>query len=111
MVRSQPTQIKGKQRTLLQQDGSIWYPREQGSCPSLHLYRLPVHPRLPNLQGGVSERSFEDRIVGVPNLHTDVSECFLHKLAYGMHFSGCENEVLWFLLLEDPPHSLDVITS
>ena len=54
---------------------------------------------------------WEESNVDVPNLHVDMSECPLYKLAYGMHFSGSEDEVLCLFLLEDPPHSLDVITS
>ena len=47
----------------------------------------------------------------VPNLHVDVGECLLYKLTYGVHLSGGEDKVLCFFLLENPPHSLDVITS
>jgi hypothetical protein len=47
----------------------------------------------------------------LPDLYIDVSECRLYKLAYGMHFSGSKDEVFCFFLLEDPPHSLDIITS
>ena len=56
------------------------------------------------------DASWEEN-VNVPNRHVDVSQCFLYKFAYGMHFPGSEDEVLRFVLLENPPHSLDVITS